>query len=123
MKFVLHNYSSDVELTLAVDISTSFVELQISGLKVSVDSMEKERDFYFSKLRDIEILCQRPELEHLPVREKKLNLIFMCLHSFTGFTCFAQVKGIKCKVPSTTGTCLPLSICNMLSCWYPNVVY
>ena len=70
MKFVLHNYSSDVELTLAVDISTSFVELQISGLKVSVDSMEKERDFYFSKLRDIEILCQRPELEHLPVRKK-----------------------------------------------------
>ena len=70
MKFVLHNYSSDVELTLAVDISTSFVELQIADLKVSVDSMEKERDFYFSKLRDIEILCQRPELEHLPVRKK-----------------------------------------------------
>jgi len=86
MKFVLHNYSSDVELTLAVDISTSFVELQISGLKVSVDSMEKERDFYFSKLRDIEILCQRPELEHLPVRGKKL--IFMCLHSFTGLCPF-----------------------------------
>ena len=86
MKFVLHNYSSDVELTLAVDISTSFVELQIADLKVSVDSMEKERDFYFSKLRDIEILCQRPELEHLPVREKKL--IFMCLHSFTGLCPF-----------------------------------
>jgi hypothetical protein len=76
---VLHNYSSDVELTLAADISTSFVECQIADLKVSVDSMEKERDFYFSKLRDIEILCQRPELEHLPVRKKKLSLIFMCL--------------------------------------------
>ena len=88
MKFVLHNYSSDVELTLAVDISTSFVELQISGLKVSVDSMEKERDFYFSKLRDIEILCQRPELEHLPVRKKnKLDI-----HVFAQFYWFYMFR-------------------------------
>jgi hypothetical protein len=91
---VLHNYSSDVELTLAADISTSFVECQIADLKVSVDSMEKERDFYFSKLRDIEILCQRPELEHLPVR-KNIHVfaaysrkIFMCFHRVTGLCPF-----------------------------------
>ncbi|KAJ0988332.1 hypothetical protein J5N97_006688 [Dioscorea zingiberensis] len=40
---------------------------KIADLKLSVDNMEKERDFYFTKLRDIEILCQRPELEHLPM--------------------------------------------------------
>ena len=51
-------------------MSAFLVELQIADLKVSVDSTEKERDFYFSKLRDIEILCQRPELEHLPVQDK-----------------------------------------------------
>lgn len=53
---------------LILIFSTIFPELQIADLKVSVDSTEKERDFYFSKLRDIEILCQRPELERLPVK-------------------------------------------------------
>lgn len=31
---------------------------QITELKVTVDGLEKERDFYFGKLREIEILVQ-----------------------------------------------------------------
>ena len=31
---------------------------EIDEMKVSVDSLERERDFYFGKLRDVEVLVQ-----------------------------------------------------------------
>ncbi|KAL7098765.1 hypothetical protein ACP275_09G038800 [Erythranthe tilingii] len=52
--------------------ANSSVEIQeltgeLTDLKLSVDLLEKERDFYFAKLRDIEILSQTPELENFPM--------------------------------------------------------
>ena len=42
---------------------------QISGL-------EKERDFYYQKLRDVEMICQEPEYESLPHIQRILEILY-----------------------------------------------
>lgn len=48
-------------------VETQRLTTELTDLKLSVDVLEKERDFYFAKLRDIELLCQTPKLENLPM--------------------------------------------------------
>lgn len=45
-------------------------------LKLTVDGLEKERDFYFSKLRDIELICQEHESENNPILSRIIDILY-----------------------------------------------
>ncbi|XP_050352465.1 microtubule-associated protein RP/EB family member 1 isoform X3 [Nymphalis io] len=50
---------------------------KINELKATVDGLEKERDFYFGKLRDIEVICQEMDEEHnAPIVQKILDILY-----------------------------------------------
>ena len=42
--------------------------VQLIDLKLKVSTAEQEREFYFTKLRDIEVMCQMPEVKQERVR-------------------------------------------------------
>lgn len=56
---------------------------QVMDLRLNLEGLEKERDFYFSKLRDIEILCQEAdESETSPIISKILDILYATEVSF-----------------------------------------
>ncbi|XP_023732424.1 microtubule-associated protein RP/EB family member 1C [Lactuca sativa] len=57
-------------------IDTSAYEQQITELKLTMDSLEKERDFYFGKLRDIEILCRISTMSNIPGIEAIKRILY-----------------------------------------------
>ncbi|XP_017839430.1 microtubule-associated protein RP/EB family member 1 isoform X6 [Drosophila busckii] len=50
---------------------------QLMDMRLNLEGLEKERDFYFSKLRDIEILCQEADDgEPTPLIQKILDILY-----------------------------------------------
>lgn len=45
-------------------------------MKLTVEGLEKERDFYFGKLRDIELICQEHENENNPVLGRIIDILY-----------------------------------------------
>ena len=41
-----------------------------------MEGLEKERDFYFGKLRDIEVLCQEHEAAELTVVKQIMDILY-----------------------------------------------
>lgn len=49
---------------------------ELAELKLTSDTLEKERDFYFGKLRDIEVLLQAQNDETNPVIEMVMKILY-----------------------------------------------
>jgi len=58
------------------DMRIEEMNAQLMEVRLTVDGLEKERDFYFGKLRDIEVLCQEHETENNAVVQKILDILY-----------------------------------------------
>lgn len=67
---MISNESSD---TFHLPLSSP---VKLMELKLTVDGLEKERDFYFSKLRDIELICQEHESENNPILSRIIDILY-----------------------------------------------
>lgn len=50
--------------------------LQVHSLKLALEGVEKERDFYFGKLREIELLCQEQGQEHDNLVQRLMEVLY-----------------------------------------------
>jgi RP/EB family microtubule-associated protein len=73
------------ESTVNVELQQENLRLvnEVNEMKVTLDGLEKERDFYFGKLRDIEVLCQESENQSLSVVGKILEILYATADGFT----------------------------------------
>uniref|UniRef100_UPI0006526477 Gp7-MYH7(1777-1855)-EB1 chimera protein n=1 Tax=Homo sapiens TaxID=9606 RepID=UPI0006526477 len=51
-------------------------ERRIKELTYQTEDLEKERDFYFGKLRNIELICQENEGENDPVLQRIVDILY-----------------------------------------------
>lgn len=56
--------------------NTEELAQMVGDLKCTITDLEKERDFYFGKLRNIELLCQEKEGEADPTLQKILDILY-----------------------------------------------
>lgn len=62
--------------TSKLDAKVEELNTQLMEMKLTLEGMEKERDFYFGKLRDIEVLCQEVGEEENAIIQKILAKLY-----------------------------------------------
>ncbi|XP_041661224.1 microtubule-associated protein RP/EB family member 3-like isoform X2 [Cheilinus undulatus] len=55
---------------------------QLLDMRLTVEGLEKERDFYFGKLRDIELICQEHEQDNNPTLVKIMDTLYATEEGF-----------------------------------------
>ncbi|KAJ1526018.1 hypothetical protein ONE63_009192 [Megalurothrips usitatus] len=78
------------------------LSLENKEYKLTVEGLEKERDFYFGKLRNIELMCQEHDGEELPILQKILDVLYATEVSLSGkygkFLFFSLALNLYCFV-------------------------
>merc|ERR1712066_1228815 len=69
---------------------------QLMESKLTIEGLEKERDFYFSKLRDIEVLAQEHENDGGEFVQKALQVLYA---TEDGFAVPEDEQGLEDCVP------------------------
>jgi len=67
------------------------LNFELTELKLTVEGLEKERDFYFGKLRDVEVMCQENEAVGGEAVQKVLNILYQ---TEDGFAVPADEEGV-----------------------------
>lgn len=55
---------------------STLTPLQVHSLKLALEGVEKERDFYFGKLREIELLCQEHGQENDDLVQRLMEVLY-----------------------------------------------
>ncbi|CAF0846522.1 unnamed protein product [Rotaria sp. Silwood1] len=75
-----HGLHSNENIRLQQEIDTLQDIVQQHAAQIA--GLEKERDFYYQKLRDVEVICQEPECESLPQIQKILEILYATEEGF-----------------------------------------
>ncbi|KAJ3606156.1 hypothetical protein NHX12_025677 [Muraenolepis orangiensis] len=59
-----------------LEAQVTLLNEQMSTIKQALEGVEKERDFYFSKLREVELLCQEQGEENTPFVERLMEVLY-----------------------------------------------
>lgn len=88
---------------------------QVNTLKSALEGVEKERDYYFSKLREVELLCQEQSEENALFVDRLMEILYASdeqvgpepsVRSSGGGWAGCHVRPIQRKTQLCTVTCL-----------------
>merc|ERR1712058_103565 len=67
---------------LAAQQQIEDLNTQVIEMKLTVEGLEKERDFYFGKMRDVEMMCQENEASGGELVRKVLDILYQTEDGF-----------------------------------------
>lgn len=100
--------------------------LQLEMLKSAIQDMEKERDFYFGKLRNIELICQEKEGEEDPTLTRIIDILYATdVSSPLLSNCLLQqfIASINFTLSSCSFTISPPPSCTHTNYWMLNALF